>query len=365
MPQEAFDTAEFLLFMDKVFDSTNGSDLLPKSGKLLRTAVSNTTPHVQFWKEAIKVFESMSCSRPNRRHYVPPTFKNWVHTLKGFSYLWQKVQNVGFKFLCTRNFNQDPLENFFGALRSHGSRNVNPDCHSFRNSFKALIINNYVSAHSPVANCEADELLGLSTLHNFFSTKEINTWEQSVEIPMETLELTACETSSKLTYIAGYIAKKVLKSIHVCKVCRADLVGHKDQLSEDEKSFIEARKYAPNALLYPNSMFNNLFHVCIRVLATILPKVCYIANLKLVLQYYLVTYTDFSNTFNCNVHNMLTLFLNNICKFHVNIWCKNINRILKGKDKRKYKDHIKILASNKYFKMKNAALKIKKTKNLN
>lgn len=123
---------------------------------------------MQFWRETIKIFESMSCKRRNRRNYLPPTISNWIDTLKGFDYLWQKLQYVGFKIVCTKNVNQDPLEIFFGALRSHGVRNINPNCHSFQNSFKASIINNYFSAHSPMANCEDDELLDLSTLDVLF-----------------------------------------------------------------------------------------------------------------------------------------------------------------------------------------------------
>lgn len=38
------------------------------------------------------------------------------------------VKEKSFKYLCLRRINQDPLENFFGRIRSHGVRNVNPTC---------------------------------------------------------------------------------------------------------------------------------------------------------------------------------------------------------------------------------------------
>jgi len=55
LPKEAANTADFLLFMDKLFDSLNGSTRKPQKGKTLRCAVTSSSPHVPFWKEAIRV----------------------------------------------------------------------------------------------------------------------------------------------------------------------------------------------------------------------------------------------------------------------------------------------------------------------
>lgn len=48
------------------------------------------------------------------------------------------------------------FENFFGCIRSHGVRNTNPNILSFVNSFKSLIINNYLSTLTS-GNCENDK----------------------------------------------------------------------------------------------------------------------------------------------------------------------------------------------------------------
>lgn len=55
-----------------------------------------------------------------------------------------------------RHFNQDPLENFFGSIRSHGCRNTNPTVAGFESSYAALLINNLSGQHSPGSNCEED-----------------------------------------------------------------------------------------------------------------------------------------------------------------------------------------------------------------
>lgn len=55
-----------------------------------------------------------------------------------------------------KNFNQDSLENIFGAMRALGYRNNNPTCASFSSSYRTLILNNQMSAHSPGNNYEED-----------------------------------------------------------------------------------------------------------------------------------------------------------------------------------------------------------------
>ena len=81
IPKEAESTAELLLFMDKVFGSVNGAALSIKSGKKMRCAVTATSGHLEFWREAIKVFESMSFLDDKNKKLYPPTLKNWFHTL--------------------------------------------------------------------------------------------------------------------------------------------------------------------------------------------------------------------------------------------------------------------------------------------
>lgn len=143
----------------------NGSVAQPIHGKTLRCAVNKDSPHIAFWDEALRVLESMKLLKGDGTQSVAPSIKNWILTIKGLKYLWQKLSQEGFEFLSVRNFNQDPLENFFGCIRSHGVRNVNPTCMQFRQSFAALLVNNLFSVHSPSANCEADDSGGaLDTL---------------------------------------------------------------------------------------------------------------------------------------------------------------------------------------------------------
>ena len=107
--------------------------------------------------------------------YVP-SIKHWVETIEAMQYLWQQLQQKGFQFLCPRNCNQDPLENLFGALRSHGVRNNCPTPDQFQNSLKTLIINNFLAPRSLAGNVEEDNCKGgLYNLHELLTSHNVST----------------------------------------------------------------------------------------------------------------------------------------------------------------------------------------------
>lgn len=115
------------------FDSVNASTLRPSDGKSLRSAVTKNSIHTTFWNEAINVFKSMTFKDDKGKISKPPCVTNWIITLKGFRYLFSKLQKQNFKYLITRNINQDPLECLFGQFRQLSGRNINPDCFHFLN----------------------------------------------------------------------------------------------------------------------------------------------------------------------------------------------------------------------------------------
>jgi len=85
------------------------------------------------------------------------------------------MNTYGVHSLLLKNFNQDPLENMFGALRALGYRNNNPNCQMFASSYRTLVLNNFLSSHSPGSNCEDDEgnsgLMSFQTLFEAYSNE--------------------------------------------------------------------------------------------------------------------------------------------------------------------------------------------------
>lgn len=263
MPPTAEDTADYLIFFDQLFDSVNSSSIEAPEGKVLKGAITAETTHEEFWRNAITVFSSMEFVGAGGVK-KPPTISYWIRTLKGFICIWRDLKARGFNYLCLRNFNQDPLENFFGCIRSHGVRNVNPTCASFKNSFKSLIVNNFMSSRSRNGNCELDSGEALDTLTRFVMNAPETSESDTLRVDFSSIPQYTHAGSASLTnqienthaYIAGYLAKRIIKTVKNCSFCKVQLlVTHTDSSS----TFISSMEYRPNLLLRPNTTFTNMF----------------------------------------------------------------------------------------------------------
>lgn len=128
----AEDTAELILFMDKLFDSINANSKIAPKSKPLKGGVTRASGHEEFWKEAIQILKTMKFYCPKRKTFVKtPSIENFILTLEGFLYIRNILLNRNFNYFLTRRFNQDALENFFGCIRGHGVRNVPPNATNF------------------------------------------------------------------------------------------------------------------------------------------------------------------------------------------------------------------------------------------
>lgn len=171
--EDAMGTSQIIIFLDMLFDSMNGASLYSTSNNNLRCRLTAASAHLEFWRGAKEILNSMHFRCPKTKKISnPPTVRNWVQTIRGLEYLWTIFQKKGYTFLTLKNFNQDALENFFGMIRSHGVRNTNPTCSSFTSSFKLLVVNNFMSSRSVGTNCE-DNLsnAGLDNFQCFIMTR--------------------------------------------------------------------------------------------------------------------------------------------------------------------------------------------------
>lgn len=90
LKKEACDTAKLCLFIDKLFDSVNSNSTNVELGKESRSAVTASSIHWKFWKEALCILGSMQYSSKKK----VPTIKNWISTIKGFQYLCKKLLDL-------------------------------------------------------------------------------------------------------------------------------------------------------------------------------------------------------------------------------------------------------------------------------
>jgi len=72
----------------------------------------------------------------------PPTSQTgWLITIVAVKHVWRKVsEEHKFKFLETRNLNQDAVQNTFGVMRLHCGSNIKPSVGQFVAALKTVII---------------------------------------------------------------------------------------------------------------------------------------------------------------------------------------------------------------------------------
>jgi hypothetical protein len=64
--------------------------------------------------------------------HTPPSPTGWVITIGAVQHVWSKVSDEHkFKYLETRNLNQNALENTFDAIRLYCGSNSNPSFGQF------------------------------------------------------------------------------------------------------------------------------------------------------------------------------------------------------------------------------------------
>lgn len=213
-----------------------------------------------------------------------PFLKNLIFTLKGFIYLNHKLLNQKNMYIRMRQLNQDCLEHFFGSIRSSAVRYTNPSANHFIKSFKILIINNFLSTHSPSSNCENDKSSGaLNNLKEFLidktSPKRPSLIEDSYfEIPEVSIRNTKISRCT-LKYIAGYLIKKLKSKIN-CKFCKQNLMH---STNDNDLDFIISRTYKNSSLTIPGTFFYFITSRALNILFSIIPRVCSNDKLSLVL----------------------------------------------------------------------------------
>uniref|UniRef100_A0A1Y1KN14 THAP-type domain-containing protein n=1 Tax=Photinus pyralis TaxID=7054 RepID=A0A1Y1KN14_PHOPY len=338
LPVSASETAEFILFADKLFDSLNGTTCKAPVGKPLKGGVSASSGHVEFWYEALQILDSMKFYSDQKNGFVAnPSLRNLKHTIRGFIYLQQKLLNEGsFSFLLPRSFNQDALENFFGSVRSHGIRNINPSVHHFITSFKTLIINNFMSSHSMGQNCEEDVHVGaLDTLrlclekdHPF--TANVPVEAVHVELPAYLSHMKKSRVArGTIKYFTGYMVRKIKKNINHCEACKNNFyAGYTSQ----DNDVIEASEYAGCQLVRPGDYITYVTNEILSYIFYLLPRICHVNNISMCIYNAILPKVSLA-PLNCPQHDTVSVtYVKLLIRVIIHFWCKQINRIAKGKD---------------------------------
>ncbi|KAF9407962.1 hypothetical protein HW555_012193, partial [Spodoptera exigua] len=336
-------TGDAVEFMDKLFDSVNGTKRNTKKGKL-RGPVKPNSKHFEFWREAtstiknIRFVDSASKrAKNNKKEYLVrvPSLDGWVMTLKSF----ERIANLLFtkyhlKYFYPGLINQDPLENFFGRIRQliiemltltviHLSM---PSSHYL---FQIIY-----------SNCEDDDGKNLIDFYNLLKSSEEenkenvpctknvvrNTpgeHEKTVEKSQETLRVTAVNERVRVhssAYTAGYICRKINKKMN-CQECQKTLVA---EAQENFHKWIMHRTY-------PSKQFLILYRDIANLIHSYLNQYAHLKSTGKNIKKEINKNLKF-DWLGCSKHKKITseYLISLILRLQIHNWCNIINKILRG-----------------------------------
>ena len=136
--------------------------------------------------------------------------------------LWKKLSaEDSISFLATQRLKQDPIENFFRAIRQHGGNADNPTPVHFMRAYRKLFRTNLLSIAT--GNCENDNedvLANLTDLQDI-DKSPMNTDKDQATLKFVDNDVKAEQIQDKiakenaLAHVAGYLLKKTVKK-HKC-----------------------------------------------------------------------------------------------------------------------------------------------------
>lgn len=342
MPKRTQDTAKVIKFFDDCFDNLNGGSFKAHPGKPLRGSVHRKSPHVDFWQQCVETLQHMHFIQQGAQKICrPPSLHNLTNTISGFLDLNTALSKRNLPYFLPRSFNQEPLENFFGQIRMHRGRNVNPTCGQFEDSFKALMMKGVTSPHSVAANCEETFTSSLLQLKNLVCKdygQEICSGEVE-EDPRVYQAIAKLSSSSDLWkplhkavlgYVSGYIARKVLKRFD-CEYCKMHILCSPDKQNEFH-TLILAKEYSgKQTLQYCNNNFIKCVYSCYNIAKVILANFCPQHRVRETILLYVRHFVQFSFIFE-HKEEICNFIMNFLIQFCIYNFCKSLNRIISGKD---------------------------------
>ena len=151
MTTEAIPTADFVRKMNDLFDCFNGKKVCHPNA--YKRALSDKTIHVEYLNEMVSYIRSWNIGNISNEMFK--FNKGWIFSIHSLLMLWDDLKQEGFKFLPTRQLNQDPLENYFGKVRMEAGSNRDPPITGFSNIIRNLMLTSLLEPPTG-KNCEDD-----------------------------------------------------------------------------------------------------------------------------------------------------------------------------------------------------------------
>uniref|UniRef100_A0A2S2NPA0 Transposable element P transposase n=1 Tax=Schizaphis graminum TaxID=13262 RepID=A0A2S2NPA0_SCHGA len=295
--ETASDTADFVDFMNRLFDCLNSRSLYSKN--IYNCALSDTNCVKQFLINASSYFVDMYKLSKKEKITRPPCFNGFTQTINGVLQFFEDEKKHNISFLFTNRLNQDVLENLFSIFRQKGGYNRNPTSRVIRTSFRSTAIYSLVCT-SKGTNCEqnldtevdytihinnqqssitcSDNNIDLSDTESLSSSSS-NDSHNNLNKDKENVEVTLEDCT--VVYFAGYLAHICLNNFN-CNSCKLQLItdtdiNNKDQLFIINKNFENIKT---NGLKSPSKELVELIICAIDIFEDKFGKVQHKKNIK-------------------------------------------------------------------------------------
>jgi len=272
------------------------------------------------------------------------------------------LKGAGFKYLETRNLNQDPLENTFGVIRLHCGSNNNPTVGQFVDALKTSIINGLAFRDLGNTNCEDDKTELLDNLHSFLeecdasvphpSTNHGTGTDGAVSIhvaeQVQQEEVLYCNMKLlSVAYVSGFIARRVLRGIN-CDDCTTCLTS---PMLLETNAFIYFKEYEEDKqlLTYPSEKLVETVGASITLLESKMAKVAHMGSVEEKMTVAIKETVDFGwvGLSGCSLHSQRIVdgIVRGVTRIAIPWWCKRTNRSLNEANReRATKRKLKILS---------------------
>lgn len=359
MDNRCLATATFVKEVDDLFDSFSGVTRSPDHGKLLRCRLSSTSKHMEYWRSAAdKVKTWTFLNKKSEPMHPPPSQTGWLITIGAVQHVWRKVsEEHQFKFLETRNLNQDALENAFGAIRLHCGSNSNPSAGQFVDALKTVIINGLAYRSLYGTNCEDDGASLLDKLHSFLKPSSASSTSPSTSHDNETTDsvpdivhigkeaqrgvsaaVRACDVKMfSVAYVSGFIAKRLLNNSN-CDMCKKCLISEVPSPLDIYTEFKE-HSSTVQSLTYPTEKLVETVGTAVTVLEKVMSVVAHLESVELYVTDAIKKGVDFDwiRSAGCSLHyqGIEDGIVRGVSRISIPWWCKPKNQSMNKASRQK------------------------------
>uniref|UniRef100_A0A1Y1KDL4 Transposable element P transposase n=1 Tax=Photinus pyralis TaxID=7054 RepID=A0A1Y1KDL4_PHOPY len=263
--ESALDTADFLDFIDRLFDCLDSRTLFTSNP--YKSAFSATNKYIQdTLQEAIRLFPKLEkVDFKNGRKTRPPCFAGFLQTVNSTRMLFNEENKNGIMFILTNRLNQDVLENLFSIYRQKGGYCRNPSAKMLRTDFRSSAINCLIKPPTS-SNCEPD----LDIVMEVDETQIVESTDRSSSSSsQQEMDIDKEETleDCAVAYFAGYLAFKCIKEFD-CNTCQETLCTDDISLFNKNQLLIINKTYDTSlttALKAPANSFYNIINMSLNI----------------------------------------------------------------------------------------------------